>query len=244
VHGHAAQRAELCFDRYFIGRTKAWGTFHDRFGRLRRRFGADIEGRWDGDELTLAEDFLFDDGETQRRVWRIRKLAHDVYEGRAGEVVGVARGALRDGVVLWRYDFPAATRCRLVARPLRRLHGAARRTGDGEPRPRVQVRHRHRRDARPDVLLDVAVDLEHNMNMHRKASPDRLLRRLGDAAVVTQKLEHALERMAPADRSPPSLAALVAGAGPSLRLIGAVAGLQQAGLAGAVALARVRNRKK
>jgi hypothetical protein len=93
------------FDRYFIGRTRAWGTFHDRFGRLRRRFGADIEGRWDGDELTLDEDILFDDGETQRRIWRIRKLSNDAYEGRAGEVVGVARGALRDGVVLWRYDF-------------------------------------------------------------------------------------------------------------------------------------------
>jgi hypothetical protein len=87
--------------------------------------------------------------------------------------------------------------------------------------------------------------MEHNMNMsNREASPNRLLRRLGEAAVVTQKLEHALERVAPADRSPPSLAALVAGAGPSLRLIGALAGLQQASLTGAVALVRVRNCKK
>jgi hypothetical protein len=80
-----------------------------------------------------------------------------------------------------------------------------------------------------------------NMNSHRET---QLLRRLGDAAAVVQKLEHARDRMAPVDRSPPSLAALVAGAGPSLRLIGAIAGLQQASLAGAVALVRVRKRKK
>ena len=82
------------------------------------------------------------------------------------------------------------------------------------------------------------------MNMNREASPDRLLRRLGKAEAVTRKLEDALDRMAPADRQPPSLAALVAGARPSLRLIGALAGLQQASLAGAVAVMRARKCKK
>jgi hypothetical protein len=80
--------------------------------------------------------------------------------------------------------------------------------------------------------------------MNRRASPTHVLRRVEKVNAVTRKLVLALDRMAPADRAPPSLAALVAGAGPSLRLIAALAGLQQASLAGVVALARVRKRKK
>jgi hypothetical protein len=35
-------------EEYFPGRTRAWGIFQDRFGRLRRQFTVDIDGTWDG----------------------------------------------------------------------------------------------------------------------------------------------------------------------------------------------------
>ncbi len=99
----AGSKPEFLIERYFSGTTKAWGIFEDRFGRLRRSFTVDIVGEWDGEALTLTEDFLYDDGETERRVWRIRKLADGRYEGRAGDVVGVAEGRAAGRALNWRY---------------------------------------------------------------------------------------------------------------------------------------------
>lgn len=93
------------FDRFFTGRSSAWGMFHDRFGTLRRRFTVDIHGQWEGDRLTLSEWFSFDDGETEQRVWRIRRQGGGLYEGRAGDVIGLAAGRAAGDVVTWRYDF-------------------------------------------------------------------------------------------------------------------------------------------
>jgi hypothetical protein len=86
--------------------------------------------------------------------------------------------------------------------------------------------------------LDNTRNLEHNKNMHLSVNQFRLRRRLGQAETVTRKLMNAFGRMAPSDHHHPTLAALVAGARPALRLIGAVAGLQRVENAGAVALAR------
>jgi len=70
----AGSEPKLTVEEYFIGKSRAWGIFQDRFGTLKRSFTVDIEGRQEGDEFVLTEDFLYDDGETDRRVWRIRKL--------------------------------------------------------------------------------------------------------------------------------------------------------------------------
>ncbi len=61
-----------------------------------RGFEARLNGTWDGTTLTLVEDFLFDDGETDRKTWRLTKLPNGEYEGTREDVVGTARG-FRDG---------------------------------------------------------------------------------------------------------------------------------------------------
>lgn len=90
-------------ERYFEGRTKAWGIFEDRSGRLRRSFTVDILGEWDGRILTLTEDFLYDDGEEDQRIWTIVKLPDGRYEGRADDVIGVAKGLTVGKALNWRY---------------------------------------------------------------------------------------------------------------------------------------------
>ena len=96
---------ELRLEEYFAGPSKAWGVFFDRFGKARRQFTVDLNGTVDGDTLTLVEDFVYDDGETERRVWTITRTGPDTYEGSAGGVVGKAVGAARGNAVNWRYDF-------------------------------------------------------------------------------------------------------------------------------------------
>ena len=65
-------KPKLDLYEYFAGEIRAWGLFEDRFGRVRRQFQVDVEGRIEDGELVLEEDFLYDDGERDRRVWRIR----------------------------------------------------------------------------------------------------------------------------------------------------------------------------
>ncbi len=90
-------------ESYFSGKTRAWGIFEDRFGTVRRQFVVDIDGRWDGEELTLDESFVFDDGERSTRQWRIRKTADDRYEGRADDVIGTATGVSSGNALNWSY---------------------------------------------------------------------------------------------------------------------------------------------
>ena len=98
----------LTVEEYFLGETQAWGLFEDRFGNLRRQFVVDIEGKMDGDVLILDERFKYADGETDRRVWRIRKIDEHNYEGRADDVIGVARGESYGNVLNWSYDMNLA----------------------------------------------------------------------------------------------------------------------------------------
>jgi hypothetical protein len=95
-------RLEL--DKYFLGETRAWGLFEDRFGTVRRQFVVDINGTLDGDELVLDERFLYSDGEEDRRVWRIRKTGAHTYEGRATDVIGIATGETYGNALRWRYE--------------------------------------------------------------------------------------------------------------------------------------------
>jgi Protein of unknown function (DUF3833) len=90
---------------YFAGKTRAWGIFQDRFGTVRRQFTVDIDGSWDGETLTLVENFLYDDGETEQRTWRVVKTGEHSYEGTADGVIGKARGESYGNVLNWQYRF-------------------------------------------------------------------------------------------------------------------------------------------
>ena len=94
---------KFVLEKYFHGKTRAWGLFEDRFGNVRRQFVVDINGNWDGTILTLDEDFLFDDGEKDFRQWRIKKLNDGTYEGRADDVIGTAKGVASGNSLHWSY---------------------------------------------------------------------------------------------------------------------------------------------
>lgn len=92
-------------ESYFLGETRAWGLFEDRFGTLRRRFVVDIVGRVEGDRLFLDESFTFSDGEREHRQWRIDRVEDGSYVGHADGVIGSARGTQQDNVLNWSYLF-------------------------------------------------------------------------------------------------------------------------------------------
>lgn len=103
VPGDTARSFAL--ERYFAGHSRAWGVFIDRFGRLRSRFTVDITGTWDGEVLTLKEDFHYLDGKSEHRTWRIRRTGSGGYAAEADSVIGSAEGDQLDGAVNLRYRF-------------------------------------------------------------------------------------------------------------------------------------------
>jgi hypothetical protein len=89
---------------YFKGKTSAWGIFEDRFGNVRRQFQVDIEGRINGNEMTLDERFHYNDGEKDQRIWRIRKTGDQTFVGEADDVIGIAKGEVQGNALNWTYD--------------------------------------------------------------------------------------------------------------------------------------------
>ncbi len=95
---------KLDLEDYFNGDLVAYGQFQDRFGTVLRRFEVEMQGRWDGEVLTLNEDFTYEDGTTENRLWTLRKTGEDTWEGTAPGVIGVAKGEERGDVFNWAYS--------------------------------------------------------------------------------------------------------------------------------------------
>ena len=104
----ALSEMDLNLEEFFAGRTVARGQFQDVFGTVRRRFEVEIEGMWDGERLRLVEDFLYEDGTTEQRVWTLEKTGPETWRGTAPGVIGVAEGEERGDTFNWRYviDLP------------------------------------------------------------------------------------------------------------------------------------------
>jgi Protein of unknown function (DUF3833) len=98
------KQPKLVLEDYFIGQTEATGVFEDRFTKLRRQFVVQITGSVDGNVLTLDERFVYDDGEKQQRIWKLTRTSPTTYEGRAGDVKGVAKGILNGNAFNFQYD--------------------------------------------------------------------------------------------------------------------------------------------
>lgn len=103
---------ELNLEEFFDGTLQAQGQFQDLFGQVRRRFDVTIRGDWDGQRLRLVEDFVYEDGSTEQRVWTLVKTgpvtASQTWEGTAPGVIGKATGREDGDRFNWRYtiDLP------------------------------------------------------------------------------------------------------------------------------------------
>ena len=63
-----------------------------------------IQGDWDGERLRLQEDFVYEDGATEQRIWTLTKTGDDTWTGTAPGVIGVARGVEQDNRFNWKYE--------------------------------------------------------------------------------------------------------------------------------------------
>jgi hypothetical protein len=106
---HAGQSPELELEEFLSGRLTAHGIFQDRFGDVRRTFVVDVLGEWDGETLTLTEDFVYEDGSTERRVWELTQTGEESWTGTAEGVIGTAEGEESGNAFNWRYTIDLDT---------------------------------------------------------------------------------------------------------------------------------------
>lgn len=100
----AGTTPEFRIEEYFSGTTKAWGLVFNRSGNLQRQFTVTLQGSMRDGVFVLEEDFVFSDGETDRRVWNIVKKDEHTYEGTASDVVGKAIGKRYGQALYWNYE--------------------------------------------------------------------------------------------------------------------------------------------
>lgn len=90
---------------YFQGQTRGWGMVRDRSGKVLRYFIVDIEGRFEGDQGSLNENFVWSDGERENRVWQLKKTGPQSWTGTTADVVGIATGEAVGNILRWQYVF-------------------------------------------------------------------------------------------------------------------------------------------
>jgi hypothetical protein len=103
VEYYQGSQPEFNFKHFFSGKLKAYGVVQDYKGELTRKMVVDMNASWDGNNGVIEEDFVYDDGETQRRVWNITLNADNTLTGTAGDVIGLAKGKSNGSVFHWQY---------------------------------------------------------------------------------------------------------------------------------------------
>jgi hypothetical protein len=98
------ENRKLNLEEFFDGELVAYGQFQDILGTVRRSFVVTIKGDWDGETLTLVEDFDYEDGAVEQRVWSLKKTGDDTWVGTAPGVIGTAVGIEQDNRFNWQYE--------------------------------------------------------------------------------------------------------------------------------------------
>ena len=89
----SATEKTLVLEEFFRGTLTAKGSFTSRIDGSKRGLDVVMKGIWDRktQTLTLVEDFVFSDGEKDRKTWRFRKTGPGTYVGTREDVLGEAR---------------------------------------------------------------------------------------------------------------------------------------------------------
>lgn len=103
VTHYAKVQPKLDLIKYFVGTTDAWGIFQQRNGEVVKRFHVEIIGTQQGEKLILDENFAYDDGTKQQRVWTLIKSSDGLWHGTAADVVGEAIGQVAGNALHWQY---------------------------------------------------------------------------------------------------------------------------------------------
>ncbi len=108
VSDYQGSNPPLVLESFFNGKLKAAGIVQDYGGKVIRKFNVTMEASWQASEGVINEWFVYDDGETQTRVWKINALGDGRYTGTAGDIIGTAIGQASGSALRWQYEMVLA----------------------------------------------------------------------------------------------------------------------------------------
>ena len=79
----------LVLEQALVGETTGDGAVTTLTGD-KTHFAVTSRGDWNGQVLTLVEDFRYDDGKQERKTWHLRRIADGHYRGTREDVIGEA----------------------------------------------------------------------------------------------------------------------------------------------------------
>jgi len=93
----------LSLEKFFNGKLIAHGLFKDRFNKVKKTFVVKMDASWKNNVGTLNEDFVYNDGTSSKRVWTLKKVQDNLFEGYASDVSGKALGKIVGNTLFWNY---------------------------------------------------------------------------------------------------------------------------------------------
>lgn len=78
--------------QYLNGKLEAHGILQDRSGKMIKSFTVTMDGKWNGNDGKLEENFVFSDGKKDHRTWEISFVDDNNFTAKAHDTVGIAKG--------------------------------------------------------------------------------------------------------------------------------------------------------
>ena len=103
VEDYADKTPEFDIREYFNGPVEASGVFINRAGKMDSFFHVHMHGKWNGNEGTLEEKFVYDDGKTGERVWKLSMSDDHHFTGTAHDIIGISQGTQFGNAVNMQY---------------------------------------------------------------------------------------------------------------------------------------------
>ena len=103
LENYSDQKPVLDLKKFFQGSLMAKGMVQDRSDVVTQRFVVQMKPTWEGNTLTLDEDFEYANGSTSKRIWTITETSSNKYIGTAADVVGEAVGEVSGNAFQFQY---------------------------------------------------------------------------------------------------------------------------------------------
>ncbi len=104
---YADNKPVLDIRQYLNGKLEAWGVLFDYTGKADLHFHMTLEGKWNGNVGTLAEEFVYSDGRRDQRVWTITFTDDHNFTATAADIEGKAIGSQYGNAANMKYTLNA-----------------------------------------------------------------------------------------------------------------------------------------
>ena len=96
-------KPKLDIRQYLSGPLEASGILFDMSGKADLSFHVTMEGKWNGNNGTLEEHFVYSDGRKDQRTWSVKFSDDHNFTATAHDVIGEAKGTQHGNAVNMQY---------------------------------------------------------------------------------------------------------------------------------------------